>query len=55
MKNPSKTPWLTKDAMQQVYEKNLWGGDAKFYSGAGSHHAETVSSYIEAVTALLRR
>ncbi|UBZ10938.1 class I SAM-dependent methyltransferase [Leeuwenhoekiella palythoae] len=47
---PSKTPWPTKDAMQQVYEHNLWGGsDISFYSGVGSHDAETVQAYLKAV------
>ncbi|MFD2826706.1 SAM-dependent methyltransferase [Leeuwenhoekiella polynyae] len=49
MKKNSKKPWPTKDAMQQVYEKNLWGGDRTFYSGAGSHDAETIQPYIEEV------
>ena len=50
MTKTSKTPWPTKDAMQQVYAKNLWGGrDTPFYSGAGSHDAETVQLYLKAV------
>lgn len=49
-----KTPWPTKRAMEQVYEKNLWGGNkADFYSGEGSHHPEIVTPYIAAVTAFL--
>ncbi|RXG13267.1 methyltransferase [Leeuwenhoekiella aestuarii] len=55
MKKPSKKPWPTKDAMQQVYEKNLWGGrDTSFYSGAGSHDRETVQPYIEEVIAFFK-
>ncbi|WP_317127965.1 class I SAM-dependent methyltransferase [Leeuwenhoekiella marinoflava] len=36
--------------MKQVYAKNLWGGsNTPFYSGAGSHDAETVQLYLKAV------
>ncbi|WP_271855681.1 class I SAM-dependent methyltransferase [Patiriisocius marinus] len=43
----SKKPWPTKDAMEQVYEKQLWGTNATlFYSGEGSHNAEIVQPYI---------
>jgi len=50
MTNPSKTPWPTKDAMQQVYAKKLWGsGNTDFYSGEGSHDAATVQAYLKAV------
>ncbi len=50
-----KKPWPTKDAMKQVYEKNLWGGNASdFYSGTGSHHPEIVDPYIAVVTSFLR-
>ena len=47
-------PWPTKEAMEQVYKMNLWGGgkDA-FYSGAGSHDPETVNPYISIVNAFL--
>ncbi len=49
-----KTPWPTKRAMEQVYEKNLWGGDkTEFYSGEGSHRPEIVAPYLDAVTAFL--
>ena len=41
-------PWPTKDAMEQIYRMNLWGGnDSDFYSGAGSHDSEIVNPYIE--------
>ena len=54
-KKQSKKPWPTKDAMSQIYEKKLWGGDtAEFYSGLGSHHPEVVTPYIAAVSAFLR-
>ncbi|WP_290962394.1 class I SAM-dependent methyltransferase [Gracilimonas sp.] len=50
----SKKPWPTKDAMEQVYQKNLWGGGhADFYSGTGSHHPELVEPYVEAVASFL--
>ncbi|SDW12614.1 Methyltransferase domain-containing protein [Aequorivita viscosa] len=49
-----KKPWPTKRAMEQVYEMNLWGGGkTDFYSGEGSHLAEIVNPYVEAVTAFL--
>ena len=48
-------PWPTKDAMAQVYEKNLWGGDqSEFYSGLGSHDAETVIPYLAVVADFLK-
>lgn len=50
-----KKPWPTKDAMAQVYENNLWGGDRyEFYSGQGSHHPETVELYIAVVSSFLK-
>ncbi len=50
-----KKPWPTKDAMAQIYEKNLWGGNkSEFYSGLGSHHPETVNPYIAVVSAFLK-
>ena len=48
LNNPkkTKTPWPTKDAMEQIYEKKLWGtGEADFYSGAGSHDSEITNPY----------
>ena len=49
-----KTPWPTKNAMEQIYEKNLWGVNADaFYSGDGSHHPDVVKPYIESVTSFL--
>lgn len=45
-----KKPWPTKDAMEQVYEMNLWGkNNTQFYSGEGSHKAEIITPYIDAV------
>ncbi|RXG27540.1 class I SAM-dependent methyltransferase [Leeuwenhoekiella palythoae] len=50
MTKRSKTPWPTKDAMQQVYAKKLWGsGNTDFFSGEGSHDTETVQAYLKAV------
>jgi hypothetical protein len=47
----TKKPWPTKDAMVQIYEQNLCGGEtSEFYSGLGSHHPETVEPYIAVVT-----
>lgn len=49
-----KTPWPTKAVMEQIYERNLWGGNASdFYSGEGSHLPELVNPYIKAVTSFL--
>lgn len=50
-----KKPWPTKDAMEQIYEKKLWGGNGfDFYSGDGSHRQDLVDPYIEAVTTFLK-
>jgi SAM-dependent methyltransferase len=50
----AKKPWPTKDAMAQIYENNLWGGEkTEFYSGLGSHHPETVRQYIIVVADFL--
>lgn len=55
MKTTNKKIWSTKAAMTQVYEKNLWGGgEAEFYSGLGSHDAETVAGYVKAVSDFLK-
>ncbi|MBE7692669.1 class I SAM-dependent methyltransferase [Tenacibaculum finnmarkense] len=52
---PPKTPWPTKDAMQQVYELNLWGNNnTAFYSGAGSHEIEIVTPYLSVVSSFLK-
>ena len=46
----NKKSWPTKDAMDQVYAMNLWGGQqSDFYSGAGSHLPELVNPYIDVV------
>ena len=49
-----KKPWPTKNAMEQVYELNLWGGNkSEFYSGDGSHTSEIVDPYINVITSFL--
>lgn len=49
-----KKPWPTKDAMEQIYEKNLWGSNSSlFYSGSGSHDPEIVKPYIDALISFL--
>lgn len=51
----TKKPWPTKDAMEQVYEMNLWGGNRSgFYSGDGSHHSEIINPYLDVVITFLR-
>ena len=50
-----KTPWPTKDAMTQIYEQKLWGGnDFDFYSGSGSHDLEITKPYLDVVTSFLK-
>lgn len=50
----NKKPWPTKEAMEQVYEMNLWGtNNTRFYSGTGSHQPEIVQPYLKAVRAFL--
>nr|WP_321228185.1 class I SAM-dependent methyltransferase [uncultured Psychroserpens sp.] len=52
--NKIKTPWPTKDAMEQVYDMKLWGDNAsRYYSGDGSHHPEIVNPYLKVVTSFL--
>lgn len=56
MKNNRRTkqPWPTKDAMAQIYENNLWGGNqSKFFSGDGSHNPELINPYLETVISFL--
>lgn len=50
-----KTPWPTKEAMEQVYALNLWGsGQSIFYSGDGSHNPKIVEPYVNVVKAFLK-
>ncbi len=49
-----KKPWPTKDAMEQVYEMKLWGGNkSDFYSGVGSHHHDIINPYIAILRSFL--
>ena len=51
----SKKAWPTKEAMEQVYAKKLWGGEVhEFYSGIGSHHPAIIEPYIAEVTSFLK-
>jgi len=55
MHKTNKQPWPTKKAMQQVYEKQLWGTiGSVFYSGEGSHSKVIVTPYLEAVKMFLQ-
>ena len=50
-----KTPWPTKDAMEQVYKMKLWGeNQSRFYSGEGSHQPELVQPYIDVLSSFLK-
>jgi len=50
----AKKPWPTKDVMEQIYEKKLWGGETfDFYFGNGSHDSVLIEPYIDAVSAFL--
>ncbi|GAL78915.1 Mll0579 protein [Algibacter lectus] len=55
MTKKAKKPWPTKDAMNQIYELNLWGGGSEFdfYSGSGSHNPDIVNPYLDVLTAFL--
>jgi hypothetical protein len=45
-----KKPWPTQKAMEQIYERNLWGtNNTDFYSGFGSHNPKIVNPYVKAV------
>lgn len=55
IRNKLKKPWPTKDAMEQVYEMNLWGkNNSKFYSGIGSHDPKIIGPYIAIVSSFLQ-
>lgn len=50
-----KQAWPTKAAMEQIYEKHLWGvAKTPFYSGEGSHNPDLVEPYIKAVSSFLQ-
>ena len=54
-KRALKKPWPTKNAMEQIYEMNLWGKNGSaFYSGVGSHQPDLINPYIEAVLTFLK-
>ena len=54
MTQKNKQAWPTKDAMDQIYELNLWGGNrVDFYSGAGSHDYQIVKPYLDGVISFL--
>lgn len=49
-----KKPWPTKDVMQQVYDKKLWGGEEfDFYSGQGSHDSKIIKPYLDDIITFL--
>lgn len=49
-----KKPWPTKNAMEQVYERKLWGSNpSDFYSGIGSHQPEIINPYLAAIISFL--
>lgn len=55
MAKKTKTPWPTKEAMNQIYEMHLWGGNAfDFYSGFGSHKPDIINSYLNAASSFLQ-
>ncbi|KAA5826440.1 class I SAM-dependent methyltransferase [Algibacter amylolyticus] len=55
MPKKAKTPWPTKDAMSQIYELNLWGGETTaFYSGFGSHDPNITTPYLHAIIGFLK-
>lgn len=55
MTKKPKKPWPTKAVMNQVYDKNLWGGHKfDFYSGDGSHNLEIINPYLKQVISFLK-
>ena len=54
LKKGIKKPWPTKNAMQQVYAKQLWGaGGTDFYSGEGSHLLHITQPYVDSIHTFL--
>ncbi len=50
-----KKAWPTKEAMEQVYALNLWGGrEGELYSGSGSHLPALVDPYVAHVVDFLQ-
>ncbi|WP_298532820.1 class I SAM-dependent methyltransferase [uncultured Algibacter sp.] len=55
MARKTKRPWPTKDAMEQIYDKHLWGGsEFDFYSGEGSYNPEIITPYLDTVEHFLK-
>ena len=55
MLKKTKKPWPTKGVMNQIYEKNLWGGATfDFYSGIGSHDPKIIDPYLKALITFLK-
>jgi hypothetical protein len=51
----SKNPWPTKAAMEQIYEKGLWGNNgSSFFSGNGSHDVSITQPYLKMVKTFLK-
>lgn len=54
MTKKTKKPWPTKDVMNQIYDRHLWGGNEfDFYSGVGSHNPKIVNPYLKTVITFL--
>lgn len=54
MSEKIKKPWPTKDAMTQIYDLSLWGGNGlDYYSGEGSHNPQITEPYLNAVISFL--
>ena len=54
MNSSNKKSWPTKDAMEQVYKLNLWGGGKlNFYSGDGSYDTTIINPYLKIVSEFL--
>jgi len=50
-----KKPWPTKDVMNQIYDRHLWGGNEfDFYSGVGSHDPQIVNPYLNIIIDFLK-
>ena len=50
-----KAPWPTKDVMNQIYYRHLWGGNEfDFYSGVGSHDPKIINPYLLVIIDFLK-
>lgn len=55
-KKKKKEPWPTKNAMEQIYDQNLWGGlHSQFYSGEGSYASYIVTTYLDSVIKFMKK